>query len=278
MKANYFLIAVLFLITGALTFNQWRLQRAVEQMARAAASNAGNDVMETAEGKLRQAEARLNEAKVQLDIADQKLAAANAQIAQLDNRLRQLETSRRGPRLVTPSIESDLVLEPPGVAPAKRSWGPEQAVGEPDTMQSGDIATAWAPREPDGGEEWLKLEYERAVDIAEVRVRETYNPGAVSKVTAFLPNGSEIVLWEGVEPKAEAPVEMSFAVPQSVNAQSVKVYLDTKRVPGWNEIDAVELIGRDGSHQWAKQASASSTYAEPRVANRLQEATRLERF
>jgi hypothetical protein len=46
-------------------------------------------------------------------------------------------------------------------------------------------------------------------------------------------------------------------------------------VPGWNEIDAVELIGRDGSHQWAKQASASSTYAEPRVANRLIE---FERF
>jgi hypothetical protein len=107
------------------------------------------------------------------------------------------------------------------------------------------------------------------VDIAEVRVRETYNPGAVSKITAWLPNGSEVVLWEGVEPQAAAPVEMSFQVPAGVNARSVKVYLDTARVPGWNEIDAVELIGRDGSHQWAKQASASSTYAEPRVARGL---------
>jgi hypothetical protein len=48
----------------------------------------------------------------------------------------------------------------------------------------------------------------------------------------------------------------------------VKVYLDTARVPGWNEIDAVQIIGRDGSQQWAKHATASSTYAEPRVANR----------
>ncbi len=138
-----------------------------------------------------------------------------------------------------------------------------------------DISTAWASREQDGGEEWLKLDYENAVDIAEVRVRETYNPGAVSKITAMLPNGGEVVLWEGVEPSAAAPVEMSFQVPASVNARSVKVYLDTTRVPGWNEIDAVELIGRDRSHQWAKQVSASSTFAEPRVANRIRD---IERF
>ena len=44
----------------------------------------------------------------------------------------------------------------------------------------------------------------------------------------------------------------------------MKVYLDTKRVAGWNEIDAVELIGRDGSRQWAKGASASSSYGASR--------------
>jgi hypothetical protein len=143
-------------------------------------------------------------------------------------------------------------------------------------MQSGDIFTAWAPREQDAGEEWLQLDYERSVDIAEVRVRETYNPGAISKVTAFLANGSEVTLWEGVEPKATAPVEMSFSIPQNVNAKSVKVYLDTTRVPGWNEIDAVQIIGRDGSQQWAKQATASSTYAEPRGASRL--TAEVERF
>jgi hypothetical protein len=47
-----------------------------------------------------------------------------------------------------------------------------------------------------------------------------------------------------------------------VLANSIKVYLDTARVPGWNEVDAVELIGKDGSRQWAKRASASSTYAD----------------
>ena len=31
-----------------------------------------------------------------------------------------------------------------------RDWGPEQAIGEPDTDQAGDIVTAWASRDPDG--------------------------------------------------------------------------------------------------------------------------------
>ena len=44
--------------------------------------------------------------------------------------------------------------------------------------------------------------------------------------------------------------------------QGVIVRLDTASVPGWNEIDAIELVGRDGSRQWAVAANASSSYAE----------------
>ena len=278
MNAKRILIAALIVAAAGLAFNQWRLQHAVRRLS--AASLAGlpvdNSDTEAAAAKLRQAEARLNDAKTQLEIAEAKVANANAQIAQLDQRVRQLEGARQRPRFPGGFVPVGEVGDtaPPADGP-KPSWGPEQATGEPDTLQAGDIPTAWAPLEQDGGEEWLKLDYERAVDIAEVRVRETHNPGAVSKVTAFLANGTEVTLWEGTEPPVTAPVEMSFQVPSGVTAQSVKVYLDTKRVPGWNEIDAVELIGRDGSHQWAKQASASSTYAAPRVANQYRG---LERF
>ena len=84
------------------------------------------------------------------------------------------------------------------------------------------------------------------------------------KIAAVLPNGQETVLWEGVEPASQAPVNMSFSVPAGVPANQIKVYLDRRRVPGWNEIDAVELVGRDGSRQWATSAMASSSYAEPK--------------
>lgn len=147
------------------------------------------------------------------------------------------------------------------------SWSPGQAAGAPDTHQAGDISTAWAAQERDGGHEWLKLEYERPVEVAQVRIRETYNPGAVSAITAMLANGTEVTLWEGQETKAEAPVEVEFNVPPGVTSNSIRVHLDTSRVPGWNEIDAVELIGRDGTRQWAQSASASSYYGQNNSRN-----------
>jgi hypothetical protein len=152
--------------------------------------------------------------------------------------------------------------EAPLTKPGPRGWGPEQATGAPDTMQAGDMTTAWAPRQPDGGAEWLKLEFNREVMIAEVRVRETYNPGAVVKVTALLAGGEEALIWEGAEEPAQAPVDRSFLNPQPIKARMVKIYLDTAKVSGWNEIDAVELIGTDGSRQWASTATASSSYAD----------------
>lgn len=143
-----------------------------------------------------------------------------------------------------------------------RGWGHEQACGAPNTLQAGDHPTAWTSKLPDGGPEWLKLDYSNQVQLAEIRVRQTYNPGAISKVAAVLTNGEEVVVWEGVEDPARAPIETAFAVTGNVQARSVKVYLDTTRVPGWNEIDAVQIVGRDGSRQWASGSSASSNYGD----------------
>jgi hypothetical protein len=155
-------------------------------------------------------------------------------------------------------------LSPHELAAAKgRSWGPEQAVGPPDTQGAGDISTAWAAREPDGGNEWLKLDYGKSIAIAEVRVRETYNPGAIARVTAVQSDGSESLIWEGEYHATTPAAETTFPVPGSIEAASVILYLDTTRVPGWNEIDAVALAGRDGTIHWASNAVASSTYAEP---------------
>jgi hypothetical protein len=161
-----------------------------------------------------------------------------------------------------------------------RPWGPEQVVGPANTMQAGDQSTAWAQYTssgPDG--EWLQVTFERAVDIAEVIVRETYNPGAISKVVAILPNGQESILWEGTEPSVQAPVDMSFPATQKVEAKTAKIYLDRRRVSGWNEIDAVELVGRDGSRQWAASATVSSAYSiapGTTVRNRLEEGLETE--
>ncbi len=147
----------------------------------------------------------------------------------------------------------------------KRNWGHEQAAGEPDTGQPGDIPSAWASKLPDGGEEWIQLDYDDLVDLEQVNVVESHNPGAISKVAAVLPDGSEATIWEGtLDGSAQNELVTSeFLVENDLRTQSVKVYLDTARISGWNEIDAVQLIGRDGTKQWASGSSASSSYADP---------------
>ena len=48
---------------------------------------------------------------------------------------------------------------------------------------------------------------------------------------------------------------------RQVTLLALRVELDTNRSNGWNEIDAVELVGPDG-RQWAAHARASSSYAD----------------
>lgn len=114
------------------------------------------------------------------------------------------------------------------------------------------------------------------MEISEVRIRESYNPGAISRVSATI-NGQEVGLWEGITTGGPAPRDFVVPAPPGFMSQFITIYLDTARVPSWNEIDAVELVGRDGSRQWASSAAASSTYAD-RVSSFLAVDTDLLQF
>jgi len=141
-------------------------------------------------------------------------------------------------------VSSVPIRSEPIVKVTSRSYGPEQATGEPNTPTAMDSGTAWTPQEMDAGLEWLQVRFDKTVAVAEVRVRESYNPGAISKVTAILADNSEVLLWEGRSPVSEAPCDLVVRPENNVEANTIKVYLDTARVPGWNEIDAVALIGK----------------------------------
>jgi hypothetical protein len=144
----------------------------------------------------------------------------------------------------------------------KRKWGPEQATGAPDTMEAGDLPSAWAPLKPDAGPEWLEVSFAKEVEIDEVRIRETFNPGAICKIAAISKDKMEIVLWEGDGNPMPAPVDMVMRPVLGIKSDRIKIHLDSKRIGGWNEIDAVELIGVDGIRQWGRSATASSFYGE----------------
>lgn len=158
-------------------------------------------------------------------------------------------------------VTSQSPLQPLG----KRPWGPEQATGAPDTWpNSGDLTTAWASATPDGQREWLELTYKEAVRPAAVLVYETYNPGAVDRITGYDANGKEVELWSGSDPTPAGSEKGISVIPlhPDFDLTRIRVYLDSQKVAGWNEIDAVGLLDASGTTHWAAGATASSTYAD----------------
>ena len=160
-------------------------------------------------------------------------------------------------------VLSFILLTSPVLAASgdKIPWSADQATGAPNSHKAGDQKTAWASLQENKGSEWIKLEYQTSKEVQSIRIHENFNPGAISKVTVFGADRMEVLIWEGKEPAQNAPNIFEVKAQSNVVSKSVKIYLDTKRVRGWNEIDAVQLLGRDGSQQWAVKASASSTYA-----------------
>ncbi|MBI4563755.1 MAG: hypothetical protein HY716_03560 [Planctomycetes bacterium] len=122
----------------------------------------------------------------------------------------------------------------------------QQACGAPNIQQAGDQPQSWATQNPDGGEEWIELTYSIAVVPVGIRIHETNAPGAVVRVEAVNLGGTYQILWSGADPMKGQQIawfEVPFDPPQ-FTTRTIKITLDTKLVPGWNEIDAVELLGK----------------------------------
>lgn len=156
-----------------------------------------------------------------------------------------------------------LFRDGPGAQDEARAWGPERACGAPDTPEPGDHQTAFATLEPDGGPQWLLLEYAAPVRAAVLVVHESFNPGALAAVAILDPAGREIEVWRGTAGKVEeAARTLRIDLPLGFLVERVKLRLECAAVPGWNEIDAVGLQDDRGTVHWAARAAASSTYAE----------------
>jgi hypothetical protein len=133
----------------------------------------------------------------------------------------------------------------------------------------GDIATAWAAASPDAGEEWLSVQFTLEADLDRVRVVQSFNPGAITKVAAESSDGRKVELKAetpapGAGAAASEPVVAEFVVPtgDSLRTTSILITIDERKVPGWNEIDAVEIVARNGARQWAQTAKASSSFGD----------------
>jgi hypothetical protein len=130
-------------------------------------------------------------------------------------------------------------------AQGSATWSANQVTGAPNVDAYGDNGAAWAPKTPDSGIEWLDLKYPKPVHATQVRVRESCGSGAVIKVEVYDQQGVAHAVWQGNDPTTELNYLMVKFPKTTFKTDRVKLTLATNVVPGWNEIDAVQLVGTD---------------------------------
>lgn len=125
-------------------------------------------------------------------------------------------------------------------------WSAQQATGEPDTLDGGDTPTAWAAAFADSEAESLVLAFDVPVIPAGIEIYENYNPGAIARIEVLDPNTDEwVVVWEGTAETAGEDVAVFSPALTAVDfaTSQVRLTIDEPAIVGWNEIDAVKLIG-----------------------------------
>jgi len=125
-------------------------------------------------------------------------------------------------------------------------YSAKQASGAPDVPHHTDHAKAWAPRLANAGEEWIELTYPQPVRASGIEVTQSFNPGAIVRLEVYDESGAARTVWTGPDTTPYTAnqigvLKVTFPT-TALPVVRVKVILDTRRVAGWNEIDAVKLI------------------------------------
>lgn len=130
-------------------------------------------------------------------------------------------------------------------------YSASRATGAPDVTRSGDSLKAWASRLADSGPEWLERTYSNAVVATAVRVRQVFNPGAIQRIELLEAAGSSSTVFSGVDTNLYPSGQIAWFVvnfaPTAQPVKRVRLSLDSARVKGWNEIDAVQLVAASTS-------------------------------
>lgn len=126
------------------------------------------------------------------------------------------------------------------------SWAASQATGAPDVDECSDSVKAWASASSNT-KEWIELTYEIPVYPTEITIYMSYNPSQVTEVQIIDVQGKAYTVIEA-EPE-EVPYcpdayQISLELTKKILVNKVKIFIDQSVLGlGWNEIDAVELVG-----------------------------------
>jgi len=129
---------------------------------------------------------------------------------------------------------------------ADPEWAAVQAIGAPDTPRCGDYQTAWATASSDTIETLL-LSYDVSVYVTGVNIVQSFNPNQIVLVELVGVFDRAIIVFESQPIQVDQPCPYTLSIPiDKTESQFSKVRITVNQSVlglGWNQIDAVELIG-----------------------------------
>ena len=136
-----------------------------------------------------------------------------------------------------------------------------QALGAPNTFSYNDLDTAWSPSGANVGNQFLTLGFATPVQATGVVVRETYGNGFVYRIDLLDTADVLHTVFSGVDPSPTGvPVDFTttFGATDYL-VKGVKVYVDSNLRTGYEEIDAVQLLGTGGPGDTLRGGAGNDT-------------------
>lgn len=122
-------------------------------------------------------------------------------------------------------------------------YGVIQATGAPDVYPAAaDEPKAWASLTLDDMDEFITVGFKTPVVAESVWVFQTFNPGAITKITVKAADGDHVVYTGTAKSVGACAHVLSVSTKTCSPISSVRIDVGSKAVPGYNEIDAVGLI------------------------------------
>jgi OmpA-OmpF porin, OOP family len=122
-------------------------------------------------------------------------------------------------------------------------YSAEQALGKPNVLPAGgENPQAWAPDRP-RRKEFLKLGFDKPMNIRQIAVGESYNPGALYKVYAYDESGKEyevVTLNPRANPQKSRMLNL-FIERTPYKVIALKLEFDGAALPDYFAIDAVGI-------------------------------------
>ena len=144
--------------------------------------------------------------------------------------------------------------------PGQNDFGATQATGTPDTQDWNnpsciDSPQAWSPEFENGGFEYIDLIYAVPLRVDRLRIFENFGPGASEQATLInteSPNTpvAEIYVPSGLQGPGQPCSVLALDIDSENGGEftfdsydKVAMDLDTTLSPGYNEIDAIQMVG-----------------------------------